>query len=117
MSKLFNDLKHSIGEMAAHVQGEEVPGITLSTVVIKAVPTHAAGDIKRIRVKLGASQGALAAILGVTKKTVEAWEAGTNIPTKPVMRLVQLLTSRSDLLGELVEKTTAKPTRRRAAAG
>jgi putative transcriptional regulator len=117
MSRLFEDLKESAGQMTAHIQGKEVLGITSSTVVIKPVPTHTVGDIKRIRVRLGASQGALAAILGVTKKTVEAWEAGTNIPTKPVMRLVQLLTSRSDLLSELVEKTTAKPTRKRSAAG
>ena len=117
MSKLFEDLTQSIGEMAAHVRGEDVPGITLNTVAIKPVPVHEAGDIKRIRAKLGASQGALAAILGVTKKTVEAWEAGTNVPTRPVMRLLQLISLRGDLIDELVEKTTIKPTKRRAAGG
>ena len=104
MSKLFQDLKQSVEDMAAHVRGETVPGITLSTVVIKAVPAHALGDVKRARAKLGVSQGALAAILGVTKKTVEAWEAGTNVPIKPVLRLLQLLTSRDDLLEDLIEK-------------
>jgi putative transcriptional regulator len=110
MSKLFKDLKQGVNDMAAHVRGENVPGITLSRVVIKAVPTHAFGDVKRARTKLGLSQGALAAILGVTKKTVEAWEAGTNVPIKPVLRLLQLLTSRDDLLGDLIEKTKGEST-------
>jgi len=110
MSKLFKDLKQGVNDMAAHVRGDNVPGITLSKVVIKAVPTHAFGDVKRARAKLGLSQGALAAILGVTKKTVEAWEAGTNVPIKPVLRLLQLLTSRDDLLGDLIEKTKGEST-------
>jgi putative transcriptional regulator len=114
MSKLFDDLKQGIGEMAAHIRGEDVPGITLNSVTIKPVPEHQPGDIKRIRSKLGASQGALAAILGVTKKSVEAWEAGTNIPTKPVMRLLQLISLHNELIHELVEKTAIKTTKRRA---
>jgi len=32
------------------------------------------------------------------------------VPIKPVLRLLQLLTSRDDLLGELIEKTKGEST-------
>ena len=102
MSKLFDDLKESIADMAKHVRKEHVGGITLNTVSIKPVPEANGRDIRRIRGQLGMSQGAMAAILGVSKKTVEAWEAGTNVPGKPVLRLIQLLAARNDLLDDLL---------------
>jgi putative transcriptional regulator len=48
-------------------------------------------DIKRIRKKTGASQGFLANWLGVSKKTVQAWESGRNIPNGSAARLLMLL--------------------------
>ena len=113
MSKLFDDLKESIADMAKHVRDEHVEGITLNTVSIKPVPEATGKDIRKIRDQLGMSQGALAAILGVSKKTVEAWEAGTNLPGKPVMRLIQLLAARNDLLDELVTQTPTKAHKKR----
>jgi putative transcriptional regulator len=102
MSKLFDDLKESIGDMTKHAQGELVQGITLNTVSIKPVPDLNAKDVKRIRTELGMSQGAFAAVIGVSKKTVEAWEAGTNVPGKPVVRLIQLILKRQELLKEII---------------
>ena len=113
MSKLFEDLKQSIHDMAKHVKGEHVAGITLNTVSIKPVPEAGAKDIKRIRTQLYMSQGALAAILGVSKKSVEAWEAGVNIPGKPVIRLLQLLVSNSHLLDDLITQETSPPPKKR----
>lgn len=102
MSKLFDDLMEGIGDMAKHVRGEHVEGITLNTVSIKPIPEVSAKDIKRIRVQMDISQGAFAAILGVSKKAVEAWEGGINTPAKPIARLLQLFSVRDDLLNELI---------------
>lgn len=106
MSKLFDDLKESITDMGKHARGEHVKGITLNTVSIKPVPIADAKDIRRIRTYLGISQGAFAAILGVSKKAVEAWEAGINTPAKPVLRLLQLFSIRKNLLSELLDEVT-----------
>ncbi len=47
-----------------------------------------ATDIKKIRNDFGATQAAFAEILGVSKKTIEAWEAGRNRPDGPARRLL-----------------------------
>lgn len=88
--------------MTKHAQGEHVQGITLNTVSIKPVPDMNAKDVKRIRTELGMSQGAFAAVIGVSKKTVEAWEAGTNVPGKPVVRLIHLILNKQELLKEII---------------
>lgn len=47
-----------------------------------------AADIKKIRKHIGATQAVFAGILGVSKKAVEAWEAGRNKPDGPSRRLI-----------------------------
>ena len=52
-------------------------------------------NIKNIRKKTGTSQGFLAKWLGVSKKTVQAWESGMNVPNGPSARLLSLLENES----------------------
>lgn len=47
-------------------------------------------EIKLIRNNLQMTQVIFAAILGVSKKTVEAWEQGINSPSGPASRLLKL---------------------------
>ncbi len=47
-----------------------------------------ATGIKKIRNSIGATQALFAGILGVSKKAVEAWESGRNIPDGPSRRLI-----------------------------
>jgi len=115
MSKLFDELKDSIAHMAKHTRGEHVDGITLNTVSIKPVPAASAKDVKKIRAQMGMSQGAFAAILGVSKKTVEAWEAGVNPPAKPVARLLQVLSTNESILDDLIEKEPSTKTKKKRA--
>ena len=58
---------------------------------VKPVKEYSAEDIKKIRKKTGTSQGFLAKWLGVSIKTVQAWENGDNIPNGPSSRLLSLL--------------------------
>ena len=58
---------------------------------IEPVKEYTAEDIKNIRKKTGTSQGFLAKWLGVSKKTVQAWELGANTPNGPSSRLLSLL--------------------------
>ena len=48
-------------------------------------------EIKRIRKSCGISQSVFADCMGVSKKTVEAWEYGKNTPTGPACRLLYIL--------------------------
>lgn len=50
-----------------------------------------ATDIKKIRNDIGATQVVFASIMGVSKKTVEAWEAGRNKPDGPARRLLAMV--------------------------
>ncbi|WP_092042406.1 helix-turn-helix domain-containing protein [Butyrivibrio sp. TB] len=62
-------------------------------VLQRPVKKYTAEDIKKIRKKTGTSQGFLAMWLGVSVKTVQAWELGTNIPNGPSAKLLSLLDS------------------------
>ena len=62
---------------------------------VEQVKEYTAEDIKNIRKKTGTSQGFLAKWLGVSKKTVQAWESGMNVPNGPSARLLSLLENES----------------------
>jgi len=55
------------------------------------VPDYTARDVKRIRTKAKASQGAFAGFLNVGKTTVAAWEQGTKKPSGPAARLLDIV--------------------------
>lgn len=48
-------------------------------------------EIKEVRETLNMTQVIFAQILGVSKKTVEAWEAGINSPNGPAKRIISML--------------------------
>ncbi|MCL6479063.1 MAG: helix-turn-helix domain-containing protein [Peptococcaceae bacterium] len=52
---------------------------------------YKAQDVKRIRLSLKLSQSAFAGIVGVSQKTIEAWESGRNIPNGSSQRMLELL--------------------------
>jgi putative transcriptional regulator len=58
---------------------------------IKPVSVFNIDDIKRIRQKTGLSQAVFAGSLGVSPKTVEAWENGRNRPEGASRRLLEIV--------------------------
>jgi putative transcriptional regulator len=60
-------------------------------VTVRPLTVYQADKIKIIRTKLGLSQTAFAIVIGVSKKAVEAWEAGVNIPKGPAQRMLEFL--------------------------
>jgi putative transcriptional regulator len=107
MSKLFEGLKESIIDAGKFLRGEDVPGLTLHTVNIKPLEPKTGKDLKKLREKYGLSQGALAEILGVSRKTVEAWEHD-GVPSKPVARILQLIEAEPRIMAFLVEEKQKK---------
>ena len=58
---------------------------------IKPIHTFSNDDIKQIRKKTGLSQVMFASSMGVSHKTVEAWENGRNKPDGASRRLLEVV--------------------------
>lgn len=71
----------------------EKKNIDLKTVkmTMRPVSEFSASEVRDIRMKANLSQVAFAKFLGVSKKAVEAWEAGRNQPNGAASRLIELI--------------------------
>ncbi len=90
MSKLFKGLKKGLEEALAFSEGK----ITLKSefIEIPEPPSdYNADEIRRIREKSHYSQGIFARVLNVSVKTVQAWEAGTRVPSHAALRLLEIV--------------------------
>ncbi len=89
MSLLFEDLREGMQEA---IDFETGTGKGKTTVfVITPVTRYSNEQIKAIRNKAGMTQAVFANYMGVSKKTVEAWELGRTHPTGPACRLLDIL--------------------------
>jgi putative transcriptional regulator len=73
-------------------------------IAVKPVESFSSEDIKQIRKQVGLSQVLFASSLGVSKKTVEAWERGRNTPEGPSRRLLQLIRDNPRMIENYVIK-------------
>ena len=94
MSSLFDDLKQGLEEAIDYEKGQGEAKV--KTYMISPVKEYSDKEIRNIRMKAGMTQSVFASYMGVSKKTVEAWECGRTHPTGPVFRLLDIL-SRGDL--------------------
>jgi putative transcriptional regulator len=70
----------------------------VSTVTVEPVPQYTSSRIRMIRSRLHLTQRIFAAVLGVSQKTVEAWESGKNKPNGPAQRMISLMERDSNFL-------------------
>ena len=73
-------------------------------IAVKPVESFSSEDIKQIRKRVGLSQAIFASSLGVSKKTVEAWERGINSPGGPSRRLLQLIRDNPEVIEQYMIK-------------
>ena len=59
-------------------------------------------DVKKTRNKLKMSQKAFAEVLGVSKRTVEAWETGKTNPTPTAKKLISLIDRDESIIAKLL---------------
>ena len=86
MGSLFDDLKQGLEEAIEYEKGQGKARV--KTYMIMPVT-----EIREIRMRAGMTQGVFASYMGVSKKTVEAWECGRTHPTGPAFRLLDILAS------------------------
>lgn len=68
---------------------------------VNPAPEFDAKQIKETRLSLGMTQTTFAQVMGVSIKTVEAWEAGTNKPIGSARRLLSMLQADPSMLAKL----------------
>ena len=89
MSSLFDDLKQGLEEAIDYEKGQGEAKV--KTYMISPVKEYSDKEIRNIRMKAGMTQSVFASYMGVSKKTVEAWECGRTHPTGPAFRLLDVL--------------------------
>ncbi len=89
---IFDEIKTGLNQAIEYEKGNLKAKTT--TLTITAVDTFTPGEIKEIRNNTGLTQVLFAQFMGVSVKTVEAWEAGKNHPEGTACRLLSL--TRSD---------------------
>jgi len=97
MSDLFESIKQGLSEAIEYERGN-LPDVRIDKLTISPIRTHSGEEIKKIRKRLNMTQKLFAAALGVSAKTVEAWESGTNTPSGIANRMLELLSQDSTLL-------------------
>lgn len=97
---LFEELQGSLEEAIAFKKGDKTKGRR----IVREIPTpdYRGDDVHRLREQLHLSQNGLATALGVSKRTVEAWEAGKNAPSNSSNKLLYLIEKNPSLLNQLV---------------
>jgi putative transcriptional regulator len=104
MKKRYKDMTVGEGLITAleqavdYEKGKDVKGVTSRKISIAPLPHYKANKIKKIRNMLGLSQSTFAYVMGVSKKTVEAWESGRNEPQGPAQRMLMLLEKDNNFL-------------------
>lgn len=101
MSSLFDDLKEGLEQAISYEKG--VGKAKTKTYMILPVNEYDNKQIREVRMKAGMTQSVFASYMGVSKKTVEAWECGRTHPTGSALRLLDILSA-----GEDVEYIVAK---------
>ena len=96
MDNLYENLVTGLEEAIADARSKEKT-LKRNTVVILPVKNYTAAEIKNIRNRIGFSQNLFASYIGVSRKTVEAWEKGTNTPSGAASRILNKMEMDPDL--------------------
>lgn len=92
---VYESLVQGLNEAIEYKKGNlKLRAVTISTAPL---PEMDSSQIKNIRKSLDMTQGIFADVIGVSVKTVEAWEAGTNTPSGAARRMLSLLQSDPEL--------------------
>ena len=89
MKSLIDDLCTGLLQAIDHEKG--IGKAKTRPLMIAPVKKYSNDEIKAIRNKAGMTQAVFANYMGVSRKTVEAWELGRTHPTGPAYRLLNIL--------------------------
>ena len=89
-NSVYESIMTGLNEALEDAQSKK-PILKRHKVTVEPVKVFEADDVKKIRNSTGMSQKIFASYMGVSDKTVEAWEAGTNHPSGAASRLLSMI--------------------------
>lgn len=99
MSSVYESVMQGLTEAVEDAKSEKKT-LQRRVVTILPVKKYTAKEVQKIRKSTGMSQKLFAGYLGVSGKTVEAWEAGINCPSGAASRILNMM--------EMDEELTSK---------
>lgn len=99
MNNIYESIVAGLTEAIEDAQSKEKK-LKRRVVTIVPVKEYEADEIKAIRKSTGLSQKLFAGYMGVSDKTVEAWESGKNRPSGAASRLLTMMEMDAELTKE-----------------
>ena len=96
--RLFNSIKQGLEEAIQYEKTKDKRFGKSVVVQFSPVPHYKSNEVKKIRQKLDLTQKSFAFLMGVSVKTVEAWESGTNEPNGTARRMLSLFNREKELV-------------------
>ena len=90
-------------EMLESAQGKRK--LRMEIVEIEPIPVYAPKSIKALRERLRLPQGLFGSVVGVSGKTIEAWEMGTRKPSGTARRVLAELDTNPNYLNKILRVT------------
>ena len=94
---VYNSIVTGLNEAIEDANSNQ-PILKRHKVIVEPVKVYEADKVKKIRNSTGMSQKTFASYVGVSDKTVEAWEAGTNHPSGAASRILNMMEIDKDLI-------------------
>jgi putative transcriptional regulator len=106
-NNVYESIMTGLNEAIEDAKSEK-PILKRHKVTVEPVKLYGADEVKKIRNSTGMSQKIFASYLGVSGKTVEAWEAGTNHPSGAASRILRMMELDKDLIVRFPFVTNAR---------
>lgn len=99
MGSVYDSIMAGLTEAVEDVKSKDKK---LKRRIVSVVPVkvYKAKEIQDIRKKTGLSQKLFASYMGVSVKTVEAWETGINHPSGAASRILSMMEMDSNLIND-----------------
>ena len=100
MSKMYEGVMQGLEEVLAYRRGE-LKDVTVHKVSMKEVRDFTPAEVKQIRLACKMTQQIFAFCIGVSQKSVEAWEGGRSKPDGAARRFLGLMQDNPEFAREM----------------
>ncbi len=95
MNRAYESIMTGLTEAVEDVKEKKLPRRVVTVLPVKE---YQAEEVKAIRNRTGLSQKLFAGYMGVSDKTVEAWESGKNHPSGAASRILNMMEMDEELV-------------------
>jgi len=101
MSEYFEKMRQGLQDCIDYENGDKTKAVER----IRSIPdpVFKPADVARLRKDLNMTQRGMATVMGVSARTVEAWETGRSNPSGTASRMLYLIDQDHDLVHRLIK--------------